>query len=430
MIDSPPFPPAPPIHAIEHVRLPAPDRKRLANGAQLYVVDAAPQPVVKLEVLVEAGRWQESRESISAAVNALWKEGTADGMTGAEAAERIDFYGATLQGYNSLDHAGFTLYALEKFLPQVLPIVFNLLCAPAFPRKELDTFVERAIAQLRINADKPDVQAYRLLTEALFGQSHPYGYNSSAAGLRALTVADLQAHHATHFLGGNTIAFASGKISAATRALLEEQLLRLPSGKTSPTAHGLRPLPDQALRLDLPDSLQSAIRLGRLTGDRTDVDFAGLYVLNTILGGYFGSRLMTELREERGLTYNIDSSLDTMRYGGYLYISAEVAAGTEAESIAAIHEEMARLSEELVDEEELAMVRSYLMGAYLSMVDGPFSTAETLRTLVADDAPLFHFDRLVDVTRDITAEELRELARKYLRVEDWVEVVVGPEGVG
>ena len=420
-------PPAPPIHAIERVELPAADVRELRNGARLYVVDAAPQPVVKLEVIIAAGRWHEQRESISAAMNALWKEGT-DKVTGAAAAERIDFYGATLQGYNSLDHVGFTLYALERFLPQVLPLVFDLLLAPAFPRKELDTFIERAVGQLRINADKPDVQAYRLLTEALFGQWHPYGYNSSEAGLRSLTVADLQAHHRTHVTGGNTVAFASGKISAASRELIESQLRRLPFGKTSPTPHTLRPLADRELHLGLPNSLQSAIRLGRLCGDRNDADYAGLYVLNTILGGYFGSRLMTELREERGLTYNIDSSVDTMRHGGYFYIAAEVAAGKEAESIAAIHEEMARLREELVEEEELEMVRSYLMGSYLSMVDGPFNTAETLRALVVDDAPLFHFDRLVNVTRDISAAELQALAREYLDPADWVEVVVGPKG--
>ena len=426
-----PFPPAPPIHPVTDVALPSHAERALPNGARLYVIDAAPQPVLKLEVVIEAGRWQEARASVSAAANALWREGTVaasgtDAMSGAEAAERIDFYGATLQGFNTLDHSGFTLYALEKFLPQVLPLVFDLLLAPAFPRRELDTYVERATGQLRINADKPDLQAYRLLTEALYGPRHPYGYNSTEAGLRSLTVADLRAHHATHVLGGNTVAFASGKVTDATAELIAAQLARLPFGKTAPTPHRLAPLPDRRLRLDLPGSLQSALRLGRLAPDRDHPDYAGLYVLNTVLGGYFGSRLMTELREERGLTYNVDSSLDAMRYGGYLHIAAEVAAGQEAESLAAIREELAILRDERIGEDELDMVRAYLMGSYLSMVDGPFQTAETIRTLVTETTPLWHFDRLVDTTRAITAQELQRLAREYLREEDWVEVVVGP----
>ncbi len=414
------------IHPIEAVTLPPADVESLDNGAQLYVLDACPQPVVKLEWLVEASRWHESRESISAVMNALWREGTAE-LSGADAAERIDFYGATLQPYSSLDYIGFTLYSLEKYIAQVLPIIVDLLLAPVFPQKELEIYVERAVTQLRINADKPDVQAYRLLTEALFGEAHPYGYNSTEAGLRALNVADLHDHQRRHVLGGNTVVFVSGKVSAETRALVRAQLLRMPQGQTPPEVHVLAPLDDRTLHLDLPRSLQSALRLGQIVPGRVHPDFAGLYVLNTILGGYFGSRLMTELREERGLTYNIDSSLDAMRYGAYWYVSAEVAAGKEAEALAAIRAEFELLCTDLVDEDELEMVRSYLMGTYLSLVDGPFHTAEVHRTLVTESSPPGHFERLVDVTSQITAKQVRALARKYLGDNGaWVEVVVGP----
>ena len=422
----PVIPPQPPLHPLPAVALPAPEVDRLANGARLYVVDRSTQPVVKLEVLVEAARWQEHRPSVAQACNALWREGVAGGPTGAEAAERIDFYGATLQGYSSLDHVGFTLYVLEKFVAEVLPIVFDLLVAPAFPRAELETFVARATAQLRINADKPDVQGYRLLTEALFGRSHPYGYNSTEAGLTSLTRADLQRHHARHYLGGNALAFLSGRVSTTTRAAVRAQLERLPRGATRPEVHALRPLRRRAVRHDLPHSLQSAVRLGRTFARRTHADFAGVYVLNTVLGGYFGSRLMTELREERGLTYNVYSAVDTMRYGGYLYLSAEVAAGAEAEALGAIREELRLLRDERVDEEELEMVRAYLLGAYLSMVDGPFNTAETVRTLAAEGTPLALFDTLVETTRTITAGELQRLAREWLAEEAFHEVVVGP----
>ncbi len=407
------------------MELPDPTRVTLGNGAQLCIVDASAQPVVKLEVLFEAGRWHEHRASVSQAVNALWREGTED-ISGADAAERIDFYGATLQGFSSLDYSGFTLYVLEKFLPEVLPLVFDLVIAPDFPRRELETFVERAIAQLRINADKPDVQSYRLLTEALFGVSHPYGYNSTEASLRSLTRADLQRHHRLHYRAGNAIAFASGKVSEASRACIAEQLERLPAGSSIANDNVPHPLPGREFRLGLPRSLQSAIRLGRPVGGRSDPDYPGLFVLNTVLGGYFGSRLMTELREERGLTYNIDSSIDTMRFGAYLSVSAEVAGEQVAEALAAIREEMDSLRGALIDAEELEMVRAYLMGSYLSMVDGPINTAESVRTLLTEDAQLSYFARLVETTRTITATELRHLAREYLNPEEWIEVVVGP----
>ncbi|MFK8057702.1 MAG: M16 family metallopeptidase [Saprospiraceae bacterium] len=417
---------APPIYPIDRVDLPTPDRQELSNGAELYVIHADVQPVIKFEVIFEAGRWQEHRVSVAQATNVLWREGT-DEITGADAAERIDFYGATLQGHNSLDHTGFTLYVLEKFLPQVLPLVFDLLLAPSFPQKEMETFIERAVAQQRINADKPDIQGYRLLTEAIFGRSHPYGYNSTEAGLRGLTRADLQRHHVLHFLGGNTMAFAAGNISAASRQLIIEQLERLPKGNTRPHDRKMAPLSETKIQHVLPHSLQSAIRMGRYFGRREHPDFAGMFVLNTILGGYFGSRLMTELREERGLTYNIYSSVDTMKYGGYIYLSAEVAKGQEEEATKAIHDELRKLQTELITDEELEMVRAYLMGSFLAMVDGPFNTAETIRTLVSENTALPHFERMVETTLTITATELRSLAQKWLSPEDFTRVVVGPE---
>lgn len=415
----------PPINPIERIDFPDPGKTVLANGVELYMIHAEVQPVVKLEVLFDAGRWKELRESVAQATNVLWREGTRQ-MSGAEAAERVDFYGATLQSYNSLDHVGFTLYSLEKFIPDVLSVVFDLVLAPEFPQKELDTYVERAVSQLRINADKPDVQGYRLLTEAIFGRSHPYGYNSTEQGLRSITRDDLLQHHRSHYLGGNTISFLSGRISDATYKAVRTQLERLPQGSTPSLQKEIDPVNDAFLHHELPHSLQSSIRLGRLFHTRTHEAYPGVYVLNTVLGGYFGSRLMTELREERGLTYNIYSSVDTMRYGGYLYLSAEVTKGQEQEAMQAIHEELALLRDEPLEEDEMEMVRSYLMGSFLSMVDGPFNTAEAIRTVVTEGAEMQHFDELVHIAKTITADQLQALAKKWLNPEDFVQVTVGP----
>lgn len=409
----------------ELIKLPCYQQEILDNGVQLCMVNNAKHPVVKVEVLINSSRWHEAKKVVGMSSNVLWKEGTAN-ISGEQAANTIDFYGATLQTVNSLDHSAFTLYSLDKFLPKVLPLVIDLLTAPVFPQDELDTFIERNIARLKITATKPDVQGYRLLTEALFGQEHPYGFNSKESFFKSLTRDDLLDHHFTHVKGGNTFVMASGSLSKASHKLLKEQFGRLTAGSTKEKTFTIKSVKPQVLRHELPNSVQSAVRLGRIMNRRSHSDAPGLHVLNTILGGYFGSRLMSEIREKRGLTYNIYSSIDSLRHASYLFLSAEVAQGNEQETLQAIKEEIQVLRENLVGEDELNMVKNYLMGSYMSMVDGAFNQGETIKVLLSEKMPVTYFDRLVDVTKEISAEQLMSLAQKYLDPEELVTVIVGP----
>jgi predicted Zn-dependent peptidase len=177
-----------------------------------------------------------------------------------------------------------------------------------------------------------------------------------------------------------------------------------------------------------PESVQTAIRIGRRLFSRHHPDYAGFFVLNTILGGYFGSRLMTNIREDKGYTYNIYSSLDVMRHDGAFYIGTEVGNEFVGDTLKQIRLELRSLIENPVSEEELTMVRNYLMGNFLSMVDGPFNVGEVVRTMVGDELPFSFFSELVESVNTIKAETLQRLAEQYLQPEDQWEVVVGAPG--
>jgi predicted Zn-dependent peptidase len=176
----------------------------------------------------------------------------------------------------------------------------------------------------------------------------------------------------------------------------------------------------------LPGSLQTAVKIGRRTFSRQDPDANGLYVLNTILGGYFSSRLMTNIREKKGYTYNIYSSNDHHLHDGYLYISTEVNAGKGEATIRQIQQEMARLREERVTAEELQMVRSYLTGIILNGLDGVMNTADILKGFLLEGTDRDDFYRLTAAIRNIGAEEIQQLAERYLQPEDYWVVTVGP----
>ena len=179
------------------------------------------------------------------------------------------------------------------------------------------------------------------------------------------------------------------------------------------------------MKVSLPNSLQSGIRVGRRLFSRRHPDFNGVFVLNTILGGYFGSRLMTNIREKKGFTYNIYSTADAMLHDGCLYIATEVNADKAAATLRAIFSEMKKLREKPVSDDELDMVRNYLLGMLLNGLDGPMNISDVVRNLLVEGLPLSAFDELVQAVRSIRPEDIQALAQQYLQPEDFWVVRVG-----
>lgn len=415
----------PKIHEIRNLALPKPRLHYLGNGIPVYEVCMGTQEVLKVELVFQAGRPYENAPLVSRAAASLLREGAA-GRSAGEIAEMIDFYGGTITSQGSLDHITVTLYCLTRHLDTLLPLVVEMLTDPTFPEDELRAFIDRSKQRLQVDLTRNDIVAYRLITECMYGPEHPYGYNSTPELYDALTRSHLFDHFHQHLTAANCQIFISGKTSDAVLDSLNAGIGQaLPKGAPSiPRLEGMG-APSGKLRQAQADTVQTAIRLGRRLFARGHADFDGMYALNTILGGYFGSRLMTNIREEKGYTYNIYSSLDTMVYDGYFYVGTEV--GNEFANLALeeIYKEMDRLRREPVGRDELQMVRNYLMGNFLTMLDGPFNQAELIKSCVAEGLPLESFESAVQTVRTIDAEKLMELAWKYLDPEDMWEVIVG-----
>ncbi len=416
---------APPIRPIEKLELPPVETIRLDNGIPVYLINVGTQEALKLELVFFAGRPFEQKQMVARATASLLKEGTHH-RDSAQIAEAFDFYGSSLSAPQSLDTANLVAYSLNRHFEQILLLVTEVLAEPAYPEAELAAFIQRNQKNLREDLSKNEVLAYRTITELIFGESHPYGYNSSQETYAALTRDDLISHYRRCYTIDNCVVFVSGKIDDQVIALLNQHLGQLDQ-KGKPEMNPMPPIPDQPqqIRIANPGTVQSAIRIGRHLFDRKHPDFPGMYVVNTVLGGYFGSRLMANIREDKGYTYNIYSLLDSMRFDGSFYIGTEVGTEFAEASLREIYHEMEQLCQSPVEEEELTMVRNYLLGSFLSMVDGPFNVADVVKTLVLEDLPLDYFTQLVDATRYITAEDIQQLSQKYLVQDKMWEVVVG-----
>ncbi|MBK9337602.1 MAG: insulinase family protein [Lewinellaceae bacterium] len=416
---------APAIHPVSRLVLPLPQVIRLDNGVPVYVLDFPGQEILKVEAVYRAGRPEETKRLVSRAVARLVREGTRS-RAGAEIAEHIDFYGGSLSIPTNLDTAGFSLFSLHKYARELLPVFAEILHEPAFPADELETFRRNNLQELLIDLDKEEILAYRKITELIFGSDHPYGYNSTPEDYAALTREYLEDYFSKWYTPANCQLFASGRVDDVVLALLNRHFGHAPARGNVPTF--LSNVPDyqpERVHIPHPGSLQTAIKIGRRLFSRHHPDYNGVYVLNTILGGYFGSRLMMNIREKRGLTYNIYSTADSMLHDGYFYIATEVHTGKVPAALKQIFVEMKNLCDVPVPEKELDMVRNYLLGMLLNGLDGPLNISDVVKTLVTEDLPFDTFDALVHTIRTITPGQIQDLARRYLQPGDFWVVTVG-----
>lgn len=416
---------APRTFSVKQIDFPVVQELRLDNGFPLYVVHADTQEVTRVDVVFHAGRPYEHKNLVARATAAQIREGTLT-RRAAEVAEHFDFYGSEFSAPFQMDTANLSLVSLNKHLGSVLPVFAEILHSPAFPEQELAHFIQRNQQKLLVDLSQNDVIAYRQITEMLFGAAHPYGYNSTPEMYAALTSADLHLHHQRTYAAGNGMVFASGWVDEHTVRLINDTLGRMiHSGEAVEPSI---PVPDSEpvqQRIHHPRSHQTAIRIGRRLFNRHHPDYHKMYMVNTLLGGYFGSRLMSSIREEKGYTYNIYSSLECMRFDGYFYIATETGNEVAEKALQQIYLEIETMQEELVSVKELNLAKNYLLGGMLSQIDGPFNSMDLLRSLKLESLEPSFFREAVAAIQEITPEEVRDLAQKYLGRDQMWEILVG-----
>ncbi len=416
---------SPAVKEVFNINLPTAETFTLDNGIPIKVINKGTQDILKLEVVFLAGRPFEKKRLAARATSGVLKEGT-ESFTSAEIAEKVDFYGGTLSIPFSLDTSSIILYSLSRHFEQLLPVLAEIVLAPSFPSDELDTFVQNNKHRLQIDLSKTDVLAYRKITECIFGKDHPYGYNSFPKTYEALQREDLFRHYNDNYNSNNCAIFLSGKVTQADISLLNKYLGQAMNSTKKPSSFFTRMTSKpKKIKIAHPESVQTAIRIGCQLFNRSHPDYNDWFVMNTLLGGYFGSRLMTNIREDKGYTYNIYSTIDTMHYDGYFYIGTEVGTDLADVTLEEIYRELKLLQEEPVKDSELSMVKNYLLGNMLTMLDGPFNTMDIIKTTSLEQLPDNSFSMLVENIKTITPEKIHSLAKKYLDREKMWEVVVG-----
>jgi len=413
--------------AIEYaITLKKPEIFTLDNGVKVYNVNAGTEEVVQIEWVFKAGNWFEKSNNIASATNFLIKNGTSK-KSAYEINEYVDFYGAYLNRNCYNETAVVTLHCLSRQLENLLPMVQELFLDAIFPEAELHIFRQNMKQKLEVNLKKCDFVAGRKIDELLFGEKHPYGVYSVAEDYDALDVEALRNFYATYYQQGHCSIFSAGILPANYAQLMNGFFGSLPFNQSPilEPEHPIIPATEKKCNIiNDPEGVQGAVRIARPFPTRHHPDFPKVQVLNTLFGGFFGSRLMNNIREDKGYTYGIYSFLVNHIHGGAWMISTEAGRDVCSATVQEVYNEMQALREGDIDPEELLLVKNYLIGTLLGDLDGPFHIIARWKNLVLNGLDDSFFYHSVDTIKNITAEELKAMANKYLQPEDFYELVV------
>ena len=418
---------APAFKTINKIDVIKTKHEKLNNGIDFYSLSAGSQEIVKIEFIFKAGMYHQPATLVASTTNVMLESGTRS-FTADQLSDGIDFFGSFLELQVEQDFATITLFSLNKYLNESLKFIEEIIKYPVFPEHEFKIHIANKRQKFAINSQKVNVLARRKFSELLFGSSHPYGIDVAEKDFDRINIGELKSFFNTFYNSQNCSIIASGNLP---KNILETLNGFFGSsnwgsgGKINLLAIPVKSSFEQKHFIHKEDAIQSAIRVGRILFNKTHPDYFKFQVLNTILGGYFGSRLMANIREDKGYTYGIGSGLNNLVHSGCFYISTEVGSDVTKPTLDEIYKEISLLREKLVDPHELETVRNYILGNFLRSVDGPFALADKFKSIWEFDLDYSFFDNYFKAVKTVTPAELRDLANNYLQEKDLIECVVG-----
>ncbi|MBI3218291.1 MAG: insulinase family protein [Bacteroidetes bacterium] len=379
--------------------------------------------IIKLDFIFQAGKWYEPKPGIAYFTAHMLEKGTVN-YSAAQISEIIDYHGAQLEISAGADFVSISLYSLTKNLRSVLPLLIELLQHPVFPADELELLLSIYEQNLKVNQQKTSFVAGKLLAKNIFGAQHPYGKSAEESDLKKIAREDLIQFHSKCFKPFSI--FLTGDLTVTDIEWLQQAVTTFSSSERDRAV--VKSPESAAIKKEIvkkEGSVQASLRMGKISITRADQDYPSFLLLNHILGGYFGSRLMKNIREEKGLTYGIYSSLSpNLNYASFS-IGADVNIDKCDETLREIGNELTRLQNELISEEELLVAKNHFLGSLQLEVSNPFSVTEKLKTIHLFDLPPDFYVTLFDRIRKTNAKDLQQLARTHFVLDNFFTVQVG-----
>ncbi len=406
--------------------IPEPEKVLLDGGVPVWLLGSGSEDLLRIEFVFEAGQVRERQHLTASLVNEMLTEGTLlyDAVT---LNNIIDHTGAVFTPVVDKDNAGLVVITLSRTLDKVLELAAEVLFNPSFPENEFRMLIERRIQRFLTSRQKTSVVSRELFYNALFGNA-PYGRITTPDDFAVINTSLLQEFHKEFYNTGNLYITVAGKDPHRAIPSLNRYFSSSGNCRTGEpfTEQSKQVIQKREYFAEMPDAVQSSIRIGWKGVCKSHPDFAPLQVANTILGGYFGSRLMKNIREDKGFTYSIGSLAGSLKYAGFITIVTEVANEYRVQTLNEINKEIDKLRQSTVPENELVMVRNQIMGDMARAFDGPFAVAEYLRGVLDHGLTLGYYRIFEETVKTITSDKIKELFNTYFITDESIEVIAGP----
>lgn len=396
----------------------------LDNGIPLHYIKLGSQPVLKAEIIIPAGKWYERKNGLAYFTSQMLSEGT-KAKSSAEISEALEMYGAQLDINAGNDYIMITLYTLSKYFENLVNILYEILYEPSFPSSEFKKLVKRQISHLRIQNNKNNYLASKYFREALFGKSHPYGYYPTEEAIKKLNQSDLIEYHRSSILNSNIEIILSGNVLEKHINLVNKKFPLSESNGISDFL-SFKSIPGKKdLSFDREGSLQTSLRIGKKIMNKKDPDYHKLTITTTLLGGFFGSRLMKNIREDKGFSYGINANIVNFIKDSFFVIATDVKKELRDEAINEIKKEVQKLRSEPPEEAELELVKNYITGSFQGDVNTPFQLAEKFKSIYLHGLNYDFYDTFFETIQKITPDDITDMTQKYLDPASFTIVKAG-----
>jgi zinc protease len=412
----------PELKAIDKIEFIAPIEYKITPVVSLYHMKDVPNETTRFDLYFDAGKCR-GKNAMASFVNGLLLSGTKN-KTSIEINNEINGKGGFYESGISQENSVISVYSLRENVLDIFHTLKDAIRNVSFIEKEVLEFLSDRKQGFNISLQKVNYLAQRAFQEELFHSNENYSKITQLSDFDNVSIQDLKEFHAEFYLKGLAKVVVVGD--------LDEEIIQQFIDESKEFALTTKPQYAQNIQnnvglkhIDKTNALQSAVRVGRILFNKNHPDYLDFLVLNTILGDYFGSRLMSNIREEKGYTYGIGTMVAELNNVGYFMVATEVGSDVKDATLREIKYEFDRLKTELVTSEELELVKNYMLGQLLKSADGPYAMTDLFISVELHDLDLEFYNKAILALNNISVERIQELAIKYLNWEDMSIVTAG-----
>ena len=412
---------SPEVKQIDKIDFVKPQIFDISKDVKLFFMKEVPNETARLDLYFDAGT-VNGDAGIASFVNGMLLSGT-DEKTSTQINNEIDELGGFFESGVSNENAVITMYSLRENVLPILKVMTNAIQNLVFHQHEVEELVNDRRQKFKTSMEKVSFLAQRAFQQRLFSESI-YGRVTNESDLDTISTDTLKQFFKKNYLNGLTKVVVVGDLTQDEIDEIIDLIGSWASNSTTEFEKNIKNLKGYA-HLVKDGAVQTAIRVGRMLFNKTHEDYNDFLILNTIFGDYFGSRLMSNIREDKGYTYGIGTMVAELHNVGYFIIATEVGKDVKDATLTEIQNEITRIQTELVGEEELNLVKNYLMGQLLKSADGPYSMTDLYMSVEPYGLDLDFYNTSIDSLNNITPERIQELAVKYLNWNDMTVVSAG-----